>query len=537
MKTVFGQKKSWRLSRSAVCLCRIASRQRRGTNCYSTTTIGRIGSRGVDAFALAPQGARTAITAPSDARYPARSLALILSVSRTLALMKRVPDRAHLRGAVTRLMPGVRADLERLIRIPSISHAGYDPAPVRRSAEATRDLFAALGLESRVLQVDGCDHPAVFARLPEPPGAPTVLLYAHHDVQPTGPRGLWRSDPFEPVERDGRLYGRGADDDKSGIVTHLGALRAHDARPPVGVTVFIEGEEEFGSPHLAEYLRRHADELRADAVVLADTGNWRVSEPALTTSLRGNVACIIEVRTLEHAVHSGEYGGPIPDALTVLARTLAALHDERGNVAVPGRATARRPSVEIDEGQLRRDAGVRPGVRLIGEGSINERRWARPAIDVLGIDAPRVQESSNQLVPSARAKVSLRLAPGDDPEVAARALVAFLEGHVPWGAEVRVSVESRGKPYQLETQGEAFDAMRRAMTEAYGRAPVDVGGGGSIPFVADLATANPHGALLLTGAGDPTSSPHSENESVHLGDLERAVLAEALFFGYLAATR
>jgi acetylornithine deacetylase/succinyl-diaminopimelate desuccinylase-like protein len=451
--------------------------------------------------------------------------------------MKTTLDTTRQRDGVRTLMPGLRADLERLIRIPSISHPGFDAAEVRRSAEATRALFAALGLEARLLEVEGCDHPAVLARRDAPAGAPTVLLYAHHDVQPTGPRELWRTEPFEPVERDGRLYGRGSSDDKSGIVMHLGALRAYDARPPVGVTVFVEGEEEFGSPHLARYLERYADLLRADAVVLADMGNWRVGQPALTTSLRGIVNVILEVRTLDHAVHSGEYGGPIPDALTVLVRALASLHDERGNVAVPGRAIATADPLDLTEEELREQAGVRPGVRLIGEGGLTERQWARPAISVLGIDAPRVGEAPNQLVPSARAKVSLRLAPGDDPAAAAEALIAHLRSHVPWGAEVRITPESSGKPYAFKASGPAFDAMRRAMREAFGREPVETGGGGSIPFVADLAKAFPGVALLLTGAGDPTSSPHSENESVDLADLERSVLAEALFLAYLAESR
>jgi acetylornithine deacetylase/succinyl-diaminopimelate desuccinylase-like protein len=451
--------------------------------------------------------------------------------------MKTTLDTTRQRDGVRTLMPGLRADLERLIRIPSISHPGFDAAEVRRSAEATRALFAALGLEARLLEVEGCDHPAVLARRDAPAGAPTVLLYAHHDVQPTGPRELWRTEPFEPVERDGRLYGRGSSDDKSGIVMHLGALRAYDARPPVGVTVFVEGEEEFGSPHLARYLERYADLLRADAVVLADMGNWRVGQPALTTSLRGIVNVILEVRTLDHAVHSGEYGGPIPDALTVLVRALASLHDERGNVAVPGRAVATADPLDLTEEELREQAGVRPGIRLIGEGGLTERQWARPAISVLGIDAPRVAEAPNQLVPSARAKVSLRLAPGDDPAAAAEALIAHLRSHVPWGAEVRITPESSGKPYAFKASGPAFDAMRRAMREAFGREPVETGGGGSIPFVADLAKAFPGVALLLTGAGDPTSSPHSENESVDLADLERSVLAEALFLAYLAESR
>ena len=449
--------------------------------------------------------------------------------------MQTALDTRQLRDKVHRLMPGIRTDLERLVRIPSVGHKGFDLSQVRRSGELTLDLFAALGLESRLAQVEGCEHPAVIATRRAPPGAPTVLLYAHHDVQPTGPLSLWRTDPFEPVEKGGRLYGRGTSDDKCGIVMHVGALRAFDADPPVGIAVFVEGEEESSSEHMAQYLERYKDVLRCDVVINADSGTWRVGEPGITTSLRGIVSCIIEVRTLDHAVHSGEYGGAIPDAITVLARAIASLHDERGNVAVPGRARGKADPLDLTEKQLRADAGVRPAVRLIGEGPLTQRMWMGPAVDVLGMDVPSVKDATNQLVPSARAKVSMRLAPGDDPAAAMKALTEHLRAHVPWGAEVTITPESTGKPFKFDAAGPAFDAMRRALADAFGREPVEMGSGGSIPFVADFAREFPNAPLLLTGAGDPTSAPHSENESVDLGDLEKSVLAEALFLSYLSA--
>lgn len=429
-------------------------------------------------------------------------------------------------------MPDVQRDLERLIRIPSISHAGYDPVEVRRSAEATAELFVAAGAQTELLEVEDAP-PAVRAHVAGPPGAPTVLLYAHHDVQPTGPVELWHSKPFEPVRRDGRLFGRGSSDDKCGVVMHVGAIRAWEGRPPVGVTVFIEGEEEAGSPHLGSFLARHGDRLGADAVVLADSGNWRVGQPALTTSLRGVVACVIEVRTLDHAVHSGEYGGPVPDALTVLAKTLAALHDDRGTVAVPGLASGPAEPLDLTEEELRGWVGMRPGVRLVGDGGLTERLWTRPAISILGIDAPSVRESPNQLVPSARAKVSMRIPPGQDAAAARHALHAHLRSHVPWGAEVRIDDLGAGEPFRVRAQGPAFDAMRRAFAEAWGAPSRDIGVGGSIPFVFAFAKAFSQAALLLTGAGDPTSNAHSEDESLDLGELERSCLAEALFLGYL----
>jgi len=437
------------------------------------------------------------------------------------------------RRKIAGLMPEIRTNIERLIRIPSVSFPEFDPKQVRRSAEATEDILRGCGMETRLLEVEGA-HPAVLGRIPAPDRAPTVLLYAHHDVQPQGPEDLWFSPPFEPVERNGRLYGRGSSDDKAGIVMHAAALRAWEGRPPVGVTVFVEGEEESSSEHLGAFLSKYGDLLRADAVILADSGNWRTGEPALTISLRGIVACFVEIRTLDHAVHSGEYGGAIPDALTTLCRTLATLHDEKGNVAVPGLASGPADPLDLTEDELREWAGVRPGVELIGEGNLTERMWTKPAISVLGIDAPRTPEASNQLVPFARAKVSMRIPPGQDAEEAMSALVKHLESNVPWGAEVNIVREGVGSPFTLEAEGAAYGAMRRAMSEAFEKEPVLMGAGGSIPFVAEFAKQFPKATLMLTGAGDPKCNAHSEDESVDLGDLEKSCLAEALFLGYLA---
>ncbi|HEX9235039.1 MAG TPA: M20/M25/M40 family metallo-hydrolase, partial [Actinomycetota bacterium] len=261
---------------------------------------------------------------------------------------------------------------------------------------------------------------------------------------------------------------------------------------------------------------------------------WRTGEPALTVSLRGIVACFVEVRTLDHAVHSGEFGGPIPDALTALVKTLATLHDEEGRVALPGLASGPADPLDLTEEELRGWAGVRPTVRLIGEGSLTERLWMRPAISILGIDAPRTPEASNQLVPFARAKVSMRIPPGQDPDEAMDILVKHVESNVPWGAEVTVVPEGSGAPYALGSEGPVYDAMRRAMAEAFGRTPVDMGAGGSIPFVAEFARTFPNATLMLTGAGDPRCNAHSEDESVDLADLEKSCLAEALFLGYLS---
>jgi acetylornithine deacetylase/succinyl-diaminopimelate desuccinylase-like protein len=435
---------------------------------------------------------------------------------------------------ISAMMPEIRAELEQLVRIPSVSFPDFDPQHVRRSAAATEEILHACGMETRLLEVEGA-HPAVLGRVPAPDGAPTVLLYAHHDVQPQGPENLWSSPPFDPVERNGRLYGRGSSDDKAGIVMHSAAMRAWDGRPPVGVTVFVEGEEESSSEHLGAFLSTYGDLLKADAVILADSGNWRTGEPALTISLRGLVACFLELRTLDHAVHSGEYGGAIPDALTTLCRTLATLHDEKGNVAVPGLASGPADPLDLTESEVREWAGVRPGVTLIGEGNLTERMWTKPALSVLGIDAPRTPEASNQLVPFARAKVSMRIPPGQDAEEAMEALVKHLESNVPWGAEVKIIREGVGSPFAIEAEGPAYQAMSRAMTEAFGKEPILMGAGGSIPFVAEFARQFPDATLMLTGAGDPKCNAHSEDESVDLSDLEKSCLAEALFLGYLAS--
>jgi len=444
------------------------------------------------------------------------------------------PDSSQMQAKVSALMPSVRANLERLVRIPSVSFPEFDPVRVQESAKATRDILDAAGMQTQILEVEGA-HPAVLGRIPAPGNAPTVLLYAHHDVQPEGPLELWTSPPYEPVERDGRLYGRGVADDKSGIAVHEASIRAWDGRPPVGVTVFVEGEEESSSEHLPQFLSTYRDLLASDAVILADSGNWRTGEPALTTSLRGIVALFVEIRTLDHAVHSGEYGGAVPDALTALWRTMASLHDEEADVAVPGLVSREAEPLDLTEEELRGWAGVRPGVRLIGEGSLTGRLWMKPAISVLGIDAPRTPEASNQLVPMARAKVSMRIPPGQDPEAARDSLVKHIQANVPWGADLKITPEGSGSPYELKADGPAYDAMRRAFAEAFGRETVIMGAGGSIPFLAAFAETFPRAALLLTGAMDPRSNAHSEDESLDLADLEKTALAEALFLGYLAS--
>jgi cysteinylglycine-S-conjugate dipeptidase len=439
-----------------------------------------------------------------------------------------------LAAAVRRVLPSVRSDLERLVRIPSVSADPGAAAHLRASAGEVAGLLRRAGLpEVEVLSVEG-GQPTVLGRRPGPPGAPTVLLYAHHDVQPAGDRAAWDSDPFEPQVRRGRLYGRGAADDKAGIAVHLAALRAHGDRLPVGVTVLVEGEEEIGSPALARFLAAYCDRIAADVLVLADSANWTAQVPSLTTSLRGGANVTVEVRALRHGVHSGMYGGPVPDALTALCRLLATLHDERGDVAVAGLVRGAAAPLDLTEQQLRADSGLLEGVQLIGTGRLTERLWARPAVAVIGIDAPPVDAASNTLLPAARATVSLRVAPGDDETRARAALAAHLESRAPWGVQVTVQPGGAVAPYAVQAGGRAYRAAHAALAQAWGRPAVDMGVGGSIAFVTAFARFAPGAEILITGVEDPDTRAHGPNESLDLAVFERACLAETLLLRNLA---
>ncbi len=441
------------------------------------------------------------------------------------------------RARVAAGMPQTVADLERLVQIPSKGYAGDDPANVRASAEATRDIFIAAGVtNARLLELDG-GHPAVFGQIDGPEGTPTVLLYAHHDVQPEGPLEQWDSPPFAPEVRDGRLYGRGSADDKSGVVIHAAALRALGNDVPVTVKLLVEGEEECSTAHLPQLVQGNADLLRADVAVICDSGNYRTGVPTITTSIRGVTDCVIQVRVLEQAQHSGSFGGAIPDAITALARIISKLHDDDGNVAIPGLRRFTWEGAEYPEEDLLDEAGTVAGLRTIGNGSIADRVWAGPAVAVLGIDAPAIVGSSNQVVPVARARVSLRLAPGDDAVAATQTLIAFLKDAAPWGVEVSVEGGGfdAGQGYMVDTAAPAFLAAREALQEAFGADVIDTGSGGSIPLVPMLDQTFPGIAVLMVGAADERSNTHSVNESVDLGELEHVALAEALFLQKLAA--
>jgi acetylornithine deacetylase/succinyl-diaminopimelate desuccinylase-like protein len=444
---------------------------------------------------------------------------------------------AELRERVRAVLPGVRQDLEDLVRIESVSADPARAGEVRRSAEAVATLFEAEGFDTRIASAEG-GAPAVIARKPGPEGTPMVLLYAHHDVQPENDHHDWDTPPFEPTERGERLYGRGAADDKAGIAAHLAAVRALAGDLAVGVAVFVEGEEEIGSSSLAALLAQERDELAADVIVIADSGNWDIGVPALTTSLRGLVRADIEVRTLSHAVHSGMWGGLVPDSLITLARVIASLHDDAGNVAIAGLRGGPAADVEYPEERLRAESGAIPGLEWIGSGPIVERLWTKPALSITGLDAPKVFGASNTLVPSARARISLRVAPGDTTANAVDCLRRHLEAHVPWGAELGFTVVDTGEAIAIDATGPAYDVARDAFTQAWdGVAPVDMGVGGSIPFIELFLRTFPDASVLVTGVEDPDTRAHGANEGLHLAEFERACLAETLLLSNLASLR
>jgi acetylornithine deacetylase/succinyl-diaminopimelate desuccinylase-like protein len=444
---------------------------------------------------------------------------------------------ADLRDRVQSVLPGIRANLEDLVRIESVSADPARAGEVQRSAEAVAALFTAEGFDTRITSADG-GAPAVIAQKPGPEGAPTILLYAHHDVQPENDHADWDSPPFEPTERGDRLYGRGAADDKAGIAAHLAAIRALGEDLQIGVTVFVEGEEEIGSDSLEALLKQETGHLHADVIVIADSGNWDIGVPALTTSLRGLVRVDIEIRTLSHAVHSGMWGGLVPDSLMTLARVIASLHDDEGNVAIAGLHEGPAAAVEYPEEKLRAESGALKSVEWIGSGPIVERLWTKPALSITGLDAPQVFGASNTLVPAARARISLRIAPGDNTTNAVECLRKHLEAHVPWGADLGFTVVDTGEAIAIAATGPAYDIARDAFTQAWdGVSPVDMGVGGSIPFIELFLRTFPAASVLVTGVEDPDTRAHGANEGLHLAEFERVCLAETLLLANLATLR
>jgi len=437
-----------------------------------------------------------------------------------------------LRERITGLMGQARTELAELVAIKSVADVRQFPRQeCVRAAEWVRDRFADVGFGDLRLAETADGSLAVYGARPgQDPAAPTVLLYAHYDVQPPLDVRAWRTPPFELTEVDGRWYGRGAADCKGNILMHLTALRALGEDVAVNLKLIVEGSEEQGTGGLADFVGDNADLLRADAILVCDTGNAAVGAPAATVSLRGRANLVVEVEALGSEVHSGMYGGPAPDALAALVHMLATLRDDAGNTTITGLDNTQRWSgVAYPPEQFRADATVLGGVSLLGGGSVADMVWARPAVTVLGIDCPPVVGSADAIQPRTRARLNLRVPPGTEADKAREALTAHLEAAAPWGVRVRFDPEPTGAPFQARQSGPAYTAIAAALQEAYGRPMTTLGQGGSIPLCTVLADTYPNTEIILIGVEEPRSLTHAPNESVDPTEIANMALAEALF--------
>ncbi|MGI9823958.1 M20/M25/M40 family metallo-hydrolase [Agromyces sp. Marseille-Q5079] len=446
-------------------------------------------------------------------------------------------DPNEFSAAAAELMPEVIERLEALVRIPSVAFPGFDPEPVHAMGAAVVELFEAAGASGVTLLDVPDGYPCVYADLPGPAGSPTVLLYAHYDVQPAPKSQGWTSEPFEPVTKDdGRIYGRGAADDKSGLVIHYGTLKLLGPDRPCNLKILVEGEEETIS-HLEAFVEANPELFAADAYVIADIGPQRVGRPGLTTALRGDVACTVTVRTLANPVHSGMFGGAAPDAMTAMIRILDSLHDENGDTTIPGVDSGSWGGADMDEEVYRDGSSILPGVEFLGTGSLSDRIWMKPSVTVLGMDLPNTAEASNVLLPEVTAKLSMRIIPGSDGDAQLEALMSHLRSQRPWNCEVEVEKVKVGQPFAVDESHPAIIAANDALAAAYGAPVESIGSGASIPLVASLKKVAPEGAIVLWGAEDTAQSRiHASEESVDPGEIERMIAAQTLFIVELAAS-
>ena len=430
--------------------------------------------------------------------------------------------------------------LNKKISLAAVSAKGIDGEHMRKSAQYVAGVLREVGIDARVEQSTNPDGtPGAFevvgSRIVNP-SAPTVLLYAHHDVQPVPDPSEWNTNPFEGKEIDGRLYGRGSADDGGGIAIHYGALRALSDDLRVNIKVFIEGEEEMGSPSFIPFIESHKDEFESDVIIVADSGNWSAEIPSLTTSLRGNTDVDVKVKVLGHQVHSGQFGGPILDACTLASMLVASLYNEAGDLAVPG-IKAEEPvgglQRDLDEAQVRADASVVDSYKLAGTGSLAARMWTKPSLTVIGMDAHPVEGSFNVIAHETKLRLSLRTAPSQRPEEAQKALCDFLVSHAPFGAEVTAEPIDNGMGWAMDPDAVATKDALASMRDAFGVEPVNKGEGGSIPFIPELQRIFPKAQVLVTGPEDPKSNAHSPNESISLPGLRGNIVTEALLLDRL----
>jgi acetylornithine deacetylase/succinyl-diaminopimelate desuccinylase-like protein len=438
------------------------------------------------------------------------------------------------------LMPGVRDERAELVALRSVADPRqFPPEECARAAEWVRARFADLGFADARLEPTPDGSAAVVGSRPcADPDAPTVLLYAHYDVQPPLDDAAWRTPPFALTEVGGRWYGRGAADCKGNILMHLTALRALGGDVPVHLRLVVEGSEEQGTGGLEAFVVEHPDLLRADAILVADTGNAAVGRPAATVSLRGMVNVLVTVEALRSEVHSGMFGGPAPDALAALVAVLASLRDAKGDTVVRGlRSDQTWTGEPYPPSAFRADAGLLDGTDLLGSGTVSDMIWARPALTVLGIDCPPVVGSAAAIQPRAAARLNLRIPPGTTPGEARAALDAHLHAAAPWGVRVTVETEAEGSPFEAATDGPAFRALDAAMQEAYGRPMSRLGQGGSIPLCTVFAETYPDAEIVLLGVEEPLALIHAPNESVDPAEIEAMALTEALFLQRYAGGR
>jgi len=439
---------------------------------------------------------------------------------------------------VSSLMPQLEAELAELVAIPSVSVAGYPESTRPALLEAYAAVVALLegaGVQNvRPLELPDT-APIILGEIPAPPGAPTVLLYSHYDVVGAGDESKWESPPFEAVKRDGAIYGRGSADTKSNILMHVGALRAWGGKPPVGIKIVIEGQEEVGGA-LTLYPPSQPELFESDAMVIGDMGSVRPGTPTLTLSLRGMAAVIVSATTLAGPKHSGQFGGAAPDALLALIRALATLHDDNGDVAVPGLVREEWTGASYSDDEFRDLAEIKPGLPFLGTGGLGERVWSGPALTVTGIDALSVENALNAVVPHARAKISARFHPEQDPTEGQAALIRHLESLRPFGIALEVEAAETGPGFAAKTTGPAYDAARIAFSAAWGTEAVSIATGGSIPLVSALSKAVPDAEILLLGTTDGFANIHAPNERVLVDEFEKAVLVEAEFFRHFAET-